>query len=272
MRLLKQFWLFEGLADQDLARIARVASFRSMERDEVLIDHGSSIRNVYCVLGGTVKLLVETERRKVRVVELVGPGETFGEALIFLDEPSPGRAVAVDDGRLLVIPGGTLITVLENSPRLARRWLRRVSQRVSHLLAELRADAGQSAAQRIVSWLLAQMDGHQGETRIRLQMSKATLAASLNTTPETLSRVLRHLRDRQIVRVEGRDFVVPDPARLCRLDLRFFGGKPCAPDALASPDGVLEWGQMCAARGDCDVPHWFGDCDCAGDMLHWCAG
>ena len=74
VRLLKQFWLFAGLSDQDLARIARVASFRSMERDENLIDYGGSNRSVYCVLGGMVKLLIQTERRKERIVELVAAG------------------------------------------------------------------------------------------------------------------------------------------------------------------------------------------------------
>ena len=84
-RLLRQFWLFEGLADQDVARIARGASFRSMEQGEALIDYGGSSRSVYCVLGGMVKLLVRTERRTERIVELVSAGETFGEGLVFLD-------------------------------------------------------------------------------------------------------------------------------------------------------------------------------------------
>jgi CRP-like cAMP-binding protein len=270
IRLLKQFWLFEGLSDQDLARIARVASFRSMERGEALIDYGGSSRSVYCVLGGMVKLLIKTERRKERIVELVGAGRTFGEGLVFLDQPSPSRAVAVDDGRLLVVPGGTLIEMLERSPALARRWLRSVSQRACGLLLELQADAAQSAAQRIVSWLLAQTGSQTGETHIRLQLSKATLAASLNTTPETLSRVLKHLRQRQIVRVKGREIVVLDTASLRAMDPRFFGNRA---DALVSdeiPDRAPEWARLAEAPPDCEVPHWFERCECAADMPHWC--
>jgi CRP-like cAMP-binding protein len=267
---LKQFWLFEGLSDEDLARIARVASFRSMERDESLIDYGGSNRSVYCVLGGMVKLLIQTERRKERIVELVGAGQTFGEGLVFLDQPSPSRAVAVDEGRLLVVPGGTLIAMLDGSPALARRWLRRISQRACHLLVELQADAGQSAAQRIVSWLLAQLGGQTGETRIRLPVGKATLAASLNTTPETLSRVLKHLRQRQIVRVEGREIVVTDPTHLRDLEPRFFGNTSAAADAGAASAGSSAQRHWLAAQDDCEVPHWFAQCDCAADMPHWC--
>jgi CRP-like cAMP-binding protein len=184
-RLLQQFWLCEGLSASDLTRIARVASFRSMARGEVVIDYGGSVHDVYCVLGGMVKLLVNTGQRNEKIIELVSAGQTFGEALLFLGQPSPTRAVAIDDGRLLVLPGSVLTDMLDSSPGLAVWWLRRVSQRVGGLLAELKADAGQSAAQRIVRWLVAKVGGQAGETRIRLDISKANLAASLNTTPES---------------------------------------------------------------------------------------
>ncbi len=210
-RLLKGFWFCEGLSAADLERIARSASFRSIERGDVVIDYGSAIQHVYCVLGGMVKLLITTERRSERIVELVGAGETFGEGLLFAGQPSVGRAVAIDDGRLLLVPGSVLITMLVRSPELALRCLQRVSRRVARLLADLQADTGQSAGRRIVRWLALQLGERSGETRIRLGISKATLAASLNTTPETLSRVLRHLREQGVVRVEGREIVVMDP-------------------------------------------------------------
>jgi CRP/FNR family transcriptional regulator, dissimilatory nitrate respiration regulator len=268
--LLKRFWLGEALSPPDLARIAGAASFRSMERGEVIIDYGSNVQHVYCVLGGTVKLLVKTERRKERAFELVVEGQTFGEGLVLVDRPSSGRVVAIEDGRLLLVPSRLLFTLLSTSPELALRWLRCTGQRVGRLLAELRADAGQSAAQRVVSWLLAQVGGQAGEARIRLDISKATLAALLNTTPETFSRVLKHLRDRGVLRVEGRELIVTDAIGLRYLQPCVFCGKPPAGSNPAPPLDPLHWQQLVATRGECEVPHWFGlgHCDC--DVPHWC--
>lgn len=269
-RLLQQFWLCEGLSASDLTRIARVASFRSMARGEVVIDYGGSVHDVYCVLGGMVKLLVNTGQRNEKIIELVSAGQTFGEALLFLGQPSPTRAVAIDDGRLLVLPGSVLTDMLDSSPGLAVWWLRRVSQRVGGLLAELKADAGQSAAQRIVRWLVAKVGAQAGETRIRLDISKANLAASLNTTPESFSRVLKHLRHEGIVRVEGREIVVLDPVRLRCLEPRVFCSKPNAEEWVETLDTPLDWEALVASCPDYEVAHWFGHGDC--DVPQWCGG
>ena len=271
-RLLQQFWLCEGLSASDLTRIARVASFRSMARGEVVIDYGGRVHDVYCVLGGMLKLVVNTGQRNEKIVELVSAGQTIGEALLFLGQPSPARAVAIDDGRLLVLPGSVPTDMLDSSPGLAAWWLRRVSQRIGGLLAELKADAGQSAAQRIVRWLVAKVGARSGETRIRLDISKANLAASLNMTPESFSRVLKHLRQEGLVRVEAREIVVPNPARLRYLQPCAFGGTPGPESELETPDGRSEWERLVALRSECDVPHWFGDCDCDDAMPHWCGG
>jgi CRP-like cAMP-binding protein len=105
-----------------------------------------------------------TERHEERAFELVGADQTFGEGLIHLDRLSPGRVVAIDDGRLLVAPGRLLIALIGSSPALALRWLRRTGQCLGRLLSELQAKTGQSAGQRIVGWLVAQVGGQTGET------------------------------------------------------------------------------------------------------------
>jgi CRP-like cAMP-binding protein len=228
------------------------------------------VQDVHCVLDGMVKLLVRSGRRKERIFELVGAGQTFGEGLVFLDQPSPGRAVAIDAGQLLVVPGRLLVGTIETSPGFAVRMLRRVSQRIGRLLAELESDTAHSAAQRIVRWLAAQAGAETGETVVRLDVSKATLAALLNTTPETFSRVLQHLRRQGIVRVDRQNIIVLDPVRLRSLHPCVFCQKRRTPTADDAADAGLDWEQLAAARFACDVPHWFGQCSC--EVPHWCRG
>ena len=51
-----------------------------------------------------------------------------------------------------------------------------------------------------------------------LRSTKRVLASRLGLAPETLSRVMRDLADRGVIRVEGRRIVVPDTRLLATLD------------------------------------------------------
>ena len=91
-------------------------------------------------------------------------------------------------------------------------------------------------------------------------------------TPESLSRVLRQLRQDGLVRVEGREIVVLNPARLRQLQPCASGNKLGSERQIATPEELSEWERLVGLRSECDVPHWFGGCDCDDAMPHWCGG
>ena len=71
------------------------------------------------------------------------------------------------------------------------------------------------AEARCAEWLLSQaQDGAQGSSAVQLQQRKRLIAAQLGIAPETLSRVLRHLRERQLISGSGRTVQLVDPAGL----------------------------------------------------------
>ncbi|MEO7106615.1 MAG: Crp/Fnr family transcriptional regulator [Rhodoferax sp.] len=61
------------------------------------------------------------------------------------------------------------------------------------------------AEARCAEWLLGQVRSNdKGVCSVQLQQRKRTIAAQLGIAPETLSRVLRHLRERSLISGTGR--------------------------------------------------------------------
>jgi len=56
--------------------------------------------------------------------------------------------------------------------------------------------------------------GDRGAMAVLLQQRKRSIAAQLGIAPETLSRVLRHLRERSLISGSGRLLNVDDPGGL----------------------------------------------------------
>ena len=71
------------------------------------------------------------------------------------------------------------------------------------------------AEARCAEWLLRHAQtGDRGVMAVLLQQRKRSIAAQLGIAPETLSRVLRHLRERSLISGSGRILNVVDPGGL----------------------------------------------------------
>ena len=71
------------------------------------------------------------------------------------------------------------------------------------------------AEARCAEWLLRHAQtGDKGVMAVQLQQRKRSIAAQLGIAPETLSRVLRHLRERSLISGSGRTLNLVDPKGL----------------------------------------------------------
>lgn len=71
------------------------------------------------------------------------------------------------------------------------------------------------AEARCAEWLLRHAQtGDQGVLAVQFQQRKRSIATQLGIAPETLSRVLRHLRERSLISGSGRILNLLDPAGL----------------------------------------------------------
>jgi CRP-like cAMP-binding protein len=71
------------------------------------------------------------------------------------------------------------------------------------------------AEARCAEWLLRNADtSDKGDCAVHLQQRKRMIAAQLGIAPETLSRVLRHLRERRLISGSGRTVNLVDPMGL----------------------------------------------------------
>ena len=152
-----------------------------------------------------------------KVIEILGPGVSFGEALMFMDKPYIVMAQALADSLVLHVSKQVVFDELERDPAFARKMLAGLSRRLHGLIADVEAYSLQSGTQRVIGYLLRQ-DAAGANTlesyKVTLPTSKAVVASRLNLTPEHFSRIMHELASAGLVTVEGREVVIRDVARL----------------------------------------------------------
>lgn len=134
---------------------------------------------------------------------------------VVLDLPSAVDAIAETDVVLRRVPvqafraslaGGNLaaLAVLTDLARAHRQQTEFAVSRVA-----------KDAEARCAEWLLRHAESSdKGGCSVKLLLRKRMIAAQLGIAPETLSRVLRHLRERSLISGSGRVLNLVDPGAL----------------------------------------------------------
>lgn len=211
------FHLVERVFVENLA--SRVRELH-LGKGEILFQKGDMPHGFFVLLEGRVNLAFPSEHGSERVLEVIKPGETFGEALMFLQRPYPVLALASAESRLLAIPEQAISELLEKDCGFARKMLAGISVRLHELVSNLEACSMRSSAQR-VACMLQHYAPQQGMQRydVELPTAKHTLASQLNLTPETFSRVLHVLTEAGLIEVSGRKITVLDASGLKNLEV-----------------------------------------------------
>ena len=211
---LRRAALFTLLGEEELTTLARRCRPVQLERDEVLFLRGEPARGFYLVERGRIKLFLDSPSGAEKIVDTVGPGGTFGEAVMFLDQPYPVSTAALSDAELVFVPKDAVDELLESRPDFCRRMLAGMAMRLRTLVRDIEAYSLQSATQRVIGYLLQSCEQERGEAMIELPLPRYVIASRLNLTPETLSRVFHELTRQGVLRSEGRRVMVPDVGRL----------------------------------------------------------
>jgi len=209
--------LFCELNADELSQIAATARVIKLSRDQIVFHTGDRLDGCYCVMEGLVKLTVTAPSGAEKVVELVGQGNTFGEALLFLNTPTPVTAQAIEKTILANVPREIILDSIDHSREFTYRMLAGLSRRLHHLVADLESYCLQTSSQRVVGFILDEL-ARSAETntqlRVVLPTSKHLIASKLNLTPETFSRILHDLAAEGLIKVRKRKIDILDPVGL----------------------------------------------------------
>jgi CRP-like cAMP-binding protein len=208
--------LFAGLAPQQLQRLLATAQIEDAESGQVLFDRGQPAKHFYLVVDGQVNLVLYSKTGEEKIVDILGPGQSFAEAVMFMSGPVyPVSAVAAATSRIARFSSTEYVSMLRESPETCLRMLGHLSQRLHMRIREIEYLTLESATHRLVRLIENRMPpGTDGPVEVQLQESRQEIASRLSMKPETLSRILRHLSDSGVIEVHGRNLMVPSRTRL----------------------------------------------------------
>lgn len=205
--ILNDLPLFAGVAPVQLETLAQGCRKLHVEKGQIIVRAGSMATAMHCLLAGHVKRTTAPCGSNEKVLDLLYPGQTFGEAEILAGRPHASFAVAIEPSLLLGIDASSLREAMRHDAQLNERLIASLARRQLDMETDIIASRSLNGSQRILDYLMLQtggLTGARGETPLVLPTSKQLIASRLGLTPETLSRGLRELSDAGLIVVDGK--------------------------------------------------------------------
>jgi len=213
---LKNLPLFRDLSADEVERMAASTSQVRLPTGSILFRKGDPCTGFHLIVYGQVKLAFGASDGSEKVVEILGPGQSFGEAVMFLDRPYVMFAETLADSLLLHVGKAVIFQELEQSPDFALRMLGGLAQKLHRIVGDLEGYSLKSGTQRVIGYLLRDVARVQTgrSVDVMLPATKSVIASRLSITREHFSRILHELADADLIKVNGRSIRFLDIDRL----------------------------------------------------------
>lgn len=117
---------------------------KEYQHGDIVVRQGEDAHCMYVIQEGQAEVIVEDGHRQT-LVDVMGPGEVFGEMAILDPQPRTATVRARGTMRALTIDKKTFLKRVQEDPTLALSILRSLSTRVKKLDVEIAALRGESA-------------------------------------------------------------------------------------------------------------------------------
>lgn len=208
---LQQLQIFHNLTEEELKKslVCSQATVRKYKKNEYIFQQGDAPKKLYFVLEGEIELGSINLNGKVTRISRVTVGEEFGEVEMFLRQSAySGYARAKKEVSVLEVSqsffGGRCERNCVHHSKVVFNMLQLFAEKADKHNHQIEVLTSGNLRQRVAAYLL---ENSNPDYRVKLQMNREDLAAYLNTTRPSLSRMLLNLQEEGIIQIVNRKVI-----------------------------------------------------------------
>ncbi|MFQ5699595.1 MAG: Crp/Fnr family transcriptional regulator [Myxococcota bacterium] len=207
---LRRIPLFHRLPDPVLAEICELLIERKFPKNATIFEEGASGEYMYLIQSGQVKVTKMSEDGREKIVEMFEDGDFFGEMALMERAPRSAAVKTTRPSVLLALSRSAFLSLMRENPELPLEIIRELSHRLRETTSEVRALLFERVEERTRGVLrrLATVDPDAPGRRITPPITHQELAERVGTSRETVTRVLKELRESGWLEQDGKRYRV----------------------------------------------------------------
>jgi len=197
---------FSQQSDAEFSRLLPSVRSRSFPARACILPSGAIPDGLYVLVSGRVRLVHQDQDGRALIAEIFGPRELFGEMGLVDGTASPVSVISAEDCEVVFIPRAAAVESLSTSYAAAMSLLRISLDRLCKAHRQWANLALTPVYGRVAQVLVA--NGHEAEGEWHVDVGSEQIAAMVGASREMVSRVLRCMIEKHLVRRYKRKLIV----------------------------------------------------------------
>lgn len=208
--------LFADLEAQQLEQIAQRVQRRTFAFGVTLFHQDMPGTMMYMIETGSVRVISIGRTGQELTLNVLGPGEIFGELSILDGQQRSATAITLVPTVVWLLSQADLKEFMSKYPPVNQAMIQILVERVRATARRLEAMTFQDVLGRLAFELLslAERNGqpHEQGIEITIPLTQVDLASMVGATRESVNKAVSVLRSKELINVDGTRWFLQDPA------------------------------------------------------------
>jgi CRP/FNR family cyclic AMP-dependent transcriptional regulator len=215
LAVLRKHPIFCDLDSEAFDQLCRYAKYAALKRGATICSKGDPGNSLVAVISGTVKISVSSAEGRSAILNLIGPGEIFGEMSVLDGQPRSADATANTNCEIFIIDRREFLPFVRSQPALAMKFIELLCTRLRWTSDQVEQIILQNLPGRLASALIRLTEKHKlapgGRT---IAVTQQEISEMVGMTRESINKQLRIWASRKWVRLEHGAIVVLNTEQL----------------------------------------------------------
>ncbi len=186
MDSLRNFYLFKHLDEKKFARLKEISKIVEYKKGTILFFEGDEAKSLIVLIDGVLQVYKTDQKGNKVILHHFFPLDVIAEIVNLEHMRYPASAEFETDGKAMVIDYEAFEKEFLKDPEVSFAFIKSLSKKIKYLENVIATNLMMNSTARVAKFICE----HEQEMK---RLKKSYIAADLNMTPETLSRILKKL-------------------------------------------------------------------------------
>ena len=209
---------FCNISESGLQTFESLKISSAYPKGSTLFMEGQPSNGVYMLCQGRVKLSTCSRDGKVIILRIAEAGEILGLSETISNSAYETTAVVLEKCQVNFVRKEQFLRFLKQNAEVCFSAVKQLSFKYHSTYVQVRSlglshTAADKLAKLLLEWCKPNGNGG-GSIHLKISYTHEEIAEMIGTSRETVTRLLKHFKDRNLITLKGSDLIIHDPERL----------------------------------------------------------